>query len=162
MTAPRPHRRRWDHLPHSTSVQRFNRAVAIKVTAGVGSMWCAYAFCVVALIGLPTAWQQSFPRGGGFQPLPLVQWIAQTFLQLVLLAVILVGQNVAGEASDARAVRTLADADEIKELVTVSADRLDCDTMGGLGDVMAAVAAVRGDLAQVVAAVNGRLGGPGG
>jgi len=159
MTAPPPHRRRWDHLSHATSVQRFNRAVAIKVTAGVGSMWCAYAFCVVALIGLPTAWQQSFPRGGGFQPLPLVQWIAQTFLQLVLLSVIIVGQNIEAVASDARAGKTFDDAEESKAALMTTLDRLDCHTEGGLAEVLAAIGATRGDLAQVVAAVNGKLGG---
>ncbi len=33
----------------------------------------------------------------------MVQWIAQTFLQLVLLSVIMVGQNVLQQASDKRA-----------------------------------------------------------
>ncbi len=146
MTAPAPHHRRhrWDFLPHATSVQRFNRAVAIKVTAGVGSMYCAYAFCVVALIGLPTAVQQSFPHGGGFQPLPLVQWVAQTFLQLVLLAVILVGQNVTGEASDARAVKTLEDTEAI---------------ITQLAEVLAAVGEARKDFARTIQAVSGKMGG---
>jgi hypothetical protein len=159
VTAPRPHRRRWDHLPHSTAAQKFNRAVAIKVTGAVGSMACAYIFCLVALIGLPTAWQQSF--GTGFHPLPIVQWIAQTFLQLVLLSIILVGQNVSGEASDARSARTLADADAIKELVTVSADRLDCRTDGGLAEVLAAVGEARQDYARTIQAITGATGGGG-
>lgn len=41
-------------------------------------------------------------------------------------------------------------------------DRLDCHTEGGLAEVLAAIGATWGDLAQVVAAVNGRLGRPGG
>ena len=157
MTAPRPRRHRWDHLPHSTAAQKFNRAVAIKVTGAVGSMTCAYIFCVIALAGLPTAWQQSF--SAGFHPLPIVQWIAQTFLQLVLLSIILVGQNVAGEASDERSARTLADADAIKELVTVSADRLDCSTEGGLAEVLAAVGEARKDFALTIQAITGATGG---
>lgn len=148
--APRPHRR-WDHLPSSTAYQRANRWLAIRITAAVGSMTCAYVFAAIALVSLPAAISSR-------SVIVIVSWVAQTLLQLVLLAVILVGQNVAGEASDARATRTLADADEIKDLVTVSADRLDCDTKGGLGDVMAAVAAGRADLALVVAALNGRPG----
>jgi len=131
-------------------VQRFNRAVAIKVTAGVGSMWCAYSFCVVALIGLPAAWQQTFT--GGIHPLPLVQWTAQTLLQLVLLSIILVGQNVAGEASDARATETLDDT-------RVILDRLDTRTPAGLGEVMAEIGHLRDDLGQFVRTVNRGLGG---
>ena len=157
MTASRPHRHRWDHLPHSTAAQKFNRAVAVKVTGAVGSMTCAYIFCVIALIGLPTAIQQTL--AGGLHPLPLFQWVAQTFLQLVLLSIILVGQNVAGEASDERSARTLADADAIKELVTVSADRLDCSTEGGLAEVLAAVGEAREDFARTIQAITGMMGG---
>lgn len=80
-------------------VGRFNTWLAVLVTKVVGSMWCAYIFAVIALIGLPTAIQQSQQQG----PMPLVQWVAQTFLQLVLLSVIMVGQNVLQAASDARA-----------------------------------------------------------
>ena len=148
--AVRAHRRRWDHLPHATSVQRFNRAVAIKVTGAVGSMTCAYLFCVIALIGLPAAWQQTFT--GGIHPLPLVQWTAQTLLQLVLLSIILVGQNVAGEASDARATETLDDT-------RVIIDRLDTRTQHGLGEVMVELGHLRDDLGQFVRTVNKGLGG---
>ena len=145
MTAPAPHHRRhrWDFLPHSTTVQRFNRAVAIKVTAGVGSMWSAYAFCVIALVGLPAAVQQSFPRGGGFQPCR-VQWVAQTFLQLVLLSIIIVGTNALGEASDARAVKTLEDTEAI---------------IAQVGEVLAAVGEARQDFARTIQAITGATGG---
>ena len=83
----------------SGAIGRFNAAFAVFVTNAVGSMWCAYVFTVIALIGLPTAIQQSAQQG----PLPIVQWVAQTFLQLVLLSVIMVGQNVLQAASDKRA-----------------------------------------------------------
>ena len=59
-------------------------------------MWCAYVFALVALISLPSAL-----RSGN--PIIIVSWIAQTFLQLVLLPIIIVGQNVQAAASDARA-----------------------------------------------------------
>lgn len=85
---------------HGTgTLGRFNAWLAVIVTKAVGSMWCAYVFALIALVGLPTAIQQSQQQG----PLPIVQWIAQTFLQLVLLSVIMVGQNVLQAASDARA-----------------------------------------------------------
>lgn len=78
---------------------RFNSRLAVWVTEKVGTMTCAYLFTAIALIGLPTTLQQMRTDGA----LPLVQWIAQAFLQLVLLSVIMVGQRVIGEAQDARA-----------------------------------------------------------
>jgi len=75
---------------------RFNTWVAVKITSSVGSMWCAYAFAAIALISLPAAIQSG-------SALVIISWIAQTFLQLVLLPIIIVGQNVLAAASDARA-----------------------------------------------------------
>ncbi len=58
-------------------------------------MWCAYAFALFDLISLPDAIRAGTPA--------VVSWVAQTFLQLVLLSVIMVGQNVQGAAADKRA-----------------------------------------------------------
>ena len=79
-----------------SAMGRFNTWVAVKVTRSVGSMWCAYAFALLALISLPSAIQSG-------NSIIIVGWIAQTFLQLVLLPIIIVGQNVQAAASDARA-----------------------------------------------------------
>jgi len=84
---------------------RFNAWLAIKITDGVGTMWCAYAFAVLALIGLPAALR---PGGEG-----IIAWIAQTFLQLVLLSIIIVGQNIAAASSDMRSENTYKDAEAI-------------------------------------------------
>jgi hypothetical protein len=73
------------------------------LTNGVGTMWCAYAFAVLALIALPQA-----ITGG---TLSIIQWISQTFIQLVMLSVIMVGQNLLGAASDKCAEDTWKDAD---------------------------------------------------
>jgi hypothetical protein len=43
----------------------------------------------------------------------LVSWISQTFLQLVLLSIIIVGQNVLAAASDKRAESTYEDAEAV-------------------------------------------------
>jgi hypothetical protein len=94
-----------------------NAKIAVLITRLVGTMWCAYLFTVVALIGLPPALK---PGGEG-----IVSWIAQTFLQLVLLSVIMVGQNVQSLAADARSENTFKDAEVIL-------DRLDIRTQGGL------------------------------
>ncbi len=77
-------------------VGRFNTSVAIFITRSVGSMWCAYVFALLALISLPAAI-------ASHSPIIIVGWVAQTFLQLVLLPIIIVGQNVQAAASDARA-----------------------------------------------------------
>src|SRR5205085_8917249 len=77
-------------------IGRFNNNVAVFITKSVGSMWCAYLFALLSLISLPAAIQSQ-------QPIIIVGWIAQTFLQLVLLPIIIVGQNVHAAASDARA-----------------------------------------------------------
>jgi hypothetical protein len=75
---------------------RINTRLALAITKSVGSMWCAYAFALLALISFPAAIRSH-------DPIIIVAWIAQTFLQLVLLPIIIVGQNVQAAASDARA-----------------------------------------------------------
>jgi hypothetical protein len=81
----------------------FNGKVALILTTTVGTMWCAYAFGVLALVALPQA------LGGGL--LPLIQWVSQTFIQLVMLSVIMVGHNILSRASDKRADMTYQDAE---------------------------------------------------
>ena len=75
---------------------RINTRLAVGITKIVGSMWCAYVFALLALVSLPAAIRSH-------DPIIIVAWIAQTFLQLVLLPIIIVGQNVQAAASDARA-----------------------------------------------------------
>ena len=88
---------------HNTgnAAARFNTKLAIWITQVVGSMWCAYVFGLMDLFSLPTA-----IRGGSGT---LIAWIAQTFLQLVLLSIIMVGQNVQAGAADKRAEATYHD-----------------------------------------------------
>ncbi|MGH9090088.1 MAG: hypothetical protein ACRDZR_01705 [Acidimicrobiales bacterium] len=93
-------------LPHGTAVARFNAWFAVKVTNGVGTMWCAYAFATLALISLPQAISSH-------SAVTLVSWVSQTFLQLVLLSVIIVGQNVLAAAADKRSEATYSDADAV-------------------------------------------------
>jgi uncharacterized membrane protein len=68
-------------------VESFNKFIAEKITAGVATMWCAYLFAIIALISLPKAINSG-------DTIVIVSWIAQTFLQLVLLSIIMVGQSV--------------------------------------------------------------------
>jgi hypothetical protein len=102
-------------------VEGFNAKFAVLVTRLVGTMWCAYLFTVIALLGLGPALK---PGGEG-----LIAWIAQTFIQLVLLSIIMVGQNVQSLAADARSANTYKDAETIL-------DRLDLHTEGGLKAIL--------------------------
>ena len=86
----------------------FNGWLAVKITNSVGTMWCAYAFTILALVSLPEA-----IHGG---TATLISWIAQTFLQLVLLSIIMVGQKVASVASDKQAFQTFKDAEALLEI----------------------------------------------
>ena len=102
-------------------VEGINAKLAVLVTKLVGTMWCAYAFTCLALVSLPDAIHAGKAA--------LVSWIAQTFLQLVLLSVIMVGQNVQSLAADARAESTFKDTETIL-------DRLDVHTKGGLQTIL--------------------------
>ncbi len=92
--------------PRDNTMARFNGWFAVKVTNSVGTMWCAYLFAALAFVSLPAAIRSA-------DPVVLVSWISQTFLQLVLLSVIMVGQNVLAMAADKRAEATYEDADAV-------------------------------------------------
>ena len=64
----------------------FNQKIATKITSFVSTMWCAYIFAAIALISLPAAIKTG-------DPIVIIAWVAQTFLQLVLLSIIMVGQD---------------------------------------------------------------------
>ena len=109
----------FDHVPHPHIAGRrgsgppktadehigLNGRIGLMLTTVVGTMWCAYAFALLALIALPNALD-----GGLFV---FIEWLSQSFIQLVLLSVVLVGQNILGRAADRRAEMTYRDADAI-------------------------------------------------
>lgn len=96
--------------PHLTKNEQigFNGQLALIVTNMVGTMWCAYVFAFIALISLPAAIH------GGVAT--LISWVAQTFLQLVLLSVIMVSQKVASQASDKQALQTFKDTEALLKI----------------------------------------------
>lgn len=109
-----------EHIPHPHLLKRkqlmdeheqrkkasdFNSWLAVKITNIVGTMWCAYLFAILALISLPEAIHSGISA--------LIAWIAQTFLQLVLLSIIMVGQKVAAQASDQQLKQTYLDAEAL-------------------------------------------------
>jgi hypothetical protein len=127
MTTPHiPHPRieeRTKAGPHLTKHEHsgFNGWLAVLISNAVSTMWCAYLFAIIALISLPAAIQ------GGTAT--LISWLAQTFLQLVLLSVIMVGQKVAAQASDKQALQTYKDAeallkmqDDVHQLIKINTE----------------------------------------
>ena len=109
--------------PHLTEDEHvgFNGRLAMLITNMVSTMWCAYLFAIIALISLPAAIE------GGTAT--IVSWVAQTFLQLVLLSVIMVGQKVAARASDKQALQTFKDTeallkiqDEVHRLIKINTE----------------------------------------
>ena len=111
-------------------INEFNRRVAQKITSFVSTMWCAYIFAALALISLPAAIKSG-------DVVIIVAWVAQTFLQLVLLSIIMVGQQVSsasvekiieetheatiGEFELAKEARVIADQ-ELNELKAMAAE----------------------------------------
>jgi len=118
-------------------VDGFNAKFAVLITRLVGTMWCAYLFCLIAILSLPAILIEAGVLTNSDVPkfltkpglILIVAWIAQTFIQLVLLSVIMVGQNVQSLAADARAANTYKDAETIL-------DRLDLHTQGGLKAIL--------------------------
>ena len=113
----------FEHIPHPHLHKRkqmmdqhearknpadFNNWLAVKITSVVGTMWCAYAFAILALVSLPNAIHAGTSA--------LISWIAQTFLQLVLLSIIMVGQKVAAAASDQQLKQTYMDAEALLQI----------------------------------------------
>lgn len=110
----------YEHVPHPWIHQRkhtrpakvddervgFGARLGLRITTIVGTMACAAIFACLALVSFPAA-----IKSGDL--IIIVAWIAQTFLQLVLLPIIIVGQNVQGAASDKRAIQTYQDAEAI-------------------------------------------------
>jgi DNA integrity scanning protein DisA with diadenylate cyclase activity len=141
----------FEHHPHPRIAERkksppakttdehvgFNGRVALILTTTVGTMWCAYAFSVLALVALPQALQ------GGL--LPIIQWVSQTFIQLVMLSVIMVGQNILSRASDKRADETYQDADATPHEAQQIQDHLKAqdEAIGVLLDKIAKLEAAR-------------------
>ena len=91
--------------------------IAIFITKMEGTMWCAIAFTILALISFPAALQGGVPT--------TISWIAQTFLQLVLLSIIMVGQNLQSKHSELRADADYETNLESKKDIEMLMKRLD-------------------------------------
>jgi hypothetical protein len=127
---------------HDTVTQRINSAVGLRITVLVGTMWCAYVFAAIALISLPDNVHSTQL---------LILWISSSFLQLVLLPIIIVGQNIQSRAADARATKTFEDVEDARGKIEQAIDLLDVHTDGGLHDAVAII----------VDAINGKAAASG-
>ncbi|HUB76952.1 MAG TPA: hypothetical protein VL977_07835 [Solirubrobacteraceae bacterium] len=137
-----------DHLPAATGYQRFNKRAAVWITDKVGTMTCCWLFCVLACLSLPAVLTDANIIPASALPavltrastIALISWVAQTFIQLVLLPAIMVGQNVQSEAADARAAKTFED-------VEMLLDKLDMKVQGGMrqlhDELIAAIDAIK-------------------
>jgi hypothetical protein len=83
-----------------------NGKIGLAITTLVGTMICAYVFGIIALISLPSAITSH-------NLTIIIAWVSSNFLQLVLLPVIIVGQNLQAHASDKRAADTYNDAEAV-------------------------------------------------
>jgi hypothetical protein len=102
-------------LHGASLIGRFNAGVAVWITKIVGTMYCAYVFSLIALVALPAALEQGSTT-------VLVNWLSSNFLQLVLLPIIMVGQNVISATQDARAE---ADHETLTALHQMNRQQLD-------------------------------------
>jgi hypothetical protein len=146
-----------DAMPHGSPVARFNTRAAVLVTRAASTMWCAYAFTLLAFYGFPAALHNG--------PAGFVQWASSQLIQLVLLPIILVGAAVLAGTSDLMAKRQFDDVEllihgqseqaahlaaqddkilALEAALATALDRLDTGTKGGVADVLAAVNALAG------------------
>jgi hypothetical protein len=148
------HRSTSDYHPDGTPWQRFNKAVALGINRCVFTMntfWCfnLLAFCSLpaVLTGVGIIHKGTFPGwlvSASF--ISLIAWVAQTYLQLVLLPALGVGQGLQSVAADARAAKTFEDVEAVRSDIRTALDRLDTRTEGGLAEVLAAVKALSAKL----------------
>lgn len=84
--------------------------IALRLTAAVGTMRAAYLFACLALVALPAVLGYNWLPS---RTLLIVGWVSQTFIQLVMLAVLQLGQNLQAAGADALAEATFRDAEAI-------------------------------------------------
>jgi hypothetical protein len=107
---PRIAERRAQKPPQTTDERArlgLNGRIGLLITTVVGTMWCAYLFAVIGVVGIVGALSNS-----AFVVL-LIGAISGYFLQLVLLPIIIVGQNIQSAAADKRSQQTYKDAEAI-------------------------------------------------
>ena len=92
---------RHEHTPRKVSLKDaeatlagFNMKIAVAITRALGTMWMAYLFAALAIVGFP-GFSATLPQ--------YIQWLSQTFIQLTALSVLAVGQQVLGHQQELQA-----------------------------------------------------------
>ena len=101
-------------------MKKFNDKLAIAITKGIGTMWAAYIFCGLSFLSLPAVlvlvhpdFQTTFPSWlVAVSLIALITWISQNFLQLVLLPILMVGQNLMDRKSHERHAEHIAQIEQ--------------------------------------------------
>lgn len=113
-----------------------NGRIGLLITTLVGTMVAGYVFAIIALISLPSAITSH-------NLTVIIAWVSSNFLQLVLLPVIIVGQNLQAKATDTRAMQTYEDAEAVlHEAVQIQQHLAAQDAV--LGQLIAAAKAAAG------------------
>lgn len=122
---------RREHKPAQTADEQvgFNGRLAAFITQAVGTMWAVYVALLIQLtwMTLATLGVALFAR----DPYPFAFLLfLGNIVQLLLMFVIMVGQQVLGAAADKRAVQTYKDAEAIlHECLQLQAHLLEQDKM---------------------------------
>jgi hypothetical protein len=113
-------------------------------------MTCFWVFCLLALFSLPavlsgfSVFHSAFPAVIiKTSIIALVAWVAQTFIQLVLLPALMVGQNLQNEAADARATKTFEDVEDARNGIEQALKLLDIHEEGGIKAILDAIVGLR-------------------
>jgi hypothetical protein len=143
----------YEHIPHPCTILHLsgrapkppkvddgrvgiNGRIGLLITTLVGTMVAGYIFAIIALISLPSAITSH-------NLTVIIAWVSSNFLQLVLLPVIIVGQNLQAKATDTRAEQTYADAEAVlHEAVQIQAHLMAQDKV--LSELLTQVADMTG------------------
>ncbi len=124
-------------VDHENFIVRLNARIGLKVTLIVGTMWAAYLFTLLAFFALPSAIHQ-----GTYY---IIVWLSSSFLQLVLLPIIIVGQNIQAAAADKRAEDTYKDAEAVLSEVAKIQHHLEAQDEA-IGDILTRLEAMVAEL----------------
>lgn len=121
-------------------IKQINDWLAVKCTLMMSNMWAAYIFLIISMISLPAAI-------ASHDPFIIVSWISQSFLQLVLLPVILIGGSLLSQSSEARAEQDhLAVMEIVKDIHEMMIEETDEGT--DLKDILARLTVIEQTLTK--------------
>jgi uncharacterized membrane protein len=107
---PRAQARRSQDPGHADDAARFNERLAAWITARIGSMWTVYICTVITVIW--TVLGSRAVLGFDPYPYPFLLFLGNV-VQLLLIFIILLGQQVLGRTADRRSMHTYEDAEAI-------------------------------------------------